>query len=94
MNGWKNFETWYVWAHYVSDQSEHWEEMMGMYDDDGEDNCAYHLGQAMKEQLSELIQEQCLNSVATDLAEIVLDKCAWYDMGKVVVRDKWNEDED
>jgi len=100
MNGWSNFATWYVWAHYVSDNTEFYVDMADLDRDAEEGTQAYDLGRAIKEEMEEAIRrDEALteNGIAADLAECFLDLCNWYEMGKVIVRDlveEQNNDDD
>ena len=81
MNGWKNFATWYVWAHYISDQEDHWVDYVGMWDEEEESSRAYQLGKGMKEHMEAVVADSCdMNCVAVDLAECFLEDVSWYEL--------------
>ncbi len=97
MNGWKNFATWYVWAHYISDQEDHWEDFVGMWDEEEEGTRAYELGKGMKEHMEQLLEDEeqrTSNGIASDLAQCFLDEVNWYEMGQAIVREIKTQEED
>lgn len=88
MNGWKNFATWYVYAHYISDDSENFTEQLGAWEDEDEPSMAYELQTILKEHVLMLIQEDerdSSNGIAADLAECFVDEVSFWEIAKFIL---------
>ena len=90
MNGWKNFATWYVYAHYISDDTEIYTEQLGMWEDDDEANIAYELQQILKNSLEELVEEDKRkgNHISADLAECFLSEVSWWEISRHILENE------